>query len=121
MSMLHTFAVNLSTNGCLQAIVNDCEFVGHDREQRASFICNDYDLKMMMFVITRNYMWKLLHLAYPSNPDYLSPVYFLARPQLLTRFSLLSSSSGCEQDSGNGKHQIPSDLVVKSQVADIID
>ena len=40
--MLHTFAVNLSTNGCLQAIVNDCEFVGHDREQRASFICNDY-------------------------------------------------------------------------------
>jgi hypothetical protein len=56
-------AVNLSTNRCLQAVVNHCEFVGHDREQSASFICNDYDLKMAMFVITRNYICKLLHVT----------------------------------------------------------
>jgi len=62
MSIFHTFAINLSTERYLQAVVNDYEFICAQCEQSSFFVCNDCESKMAMFAITRNYVCEFLHL-----------------------------------------------------------
>jgi len=61
MSIFHIFAINLSTERYLQAVVNDYEFICDQCEQRSFFICNDCESKMAMFAITSNYVCEFLH------------------------------------------------------------
>jgi hypothetical protein len=36
-----SFSMIVSRPGCLQAVCNQCEFVGHEREQSAPLVCNE--------------------------------------------------------------------------------
>jgi hypothetical protein len=47
---------------CLQAVCNECEFVGNDREQKALFIFSESEQKNAMFASRSDYVCKLLHL-----------------------------------------------------------
>jgi hypothetical protein len=49
----------MSRGGCLQALCNDCEFVGNDCEQKARLIVNESEQKIAMFASTRDYVCKL--------------------------------------------------------------
>src|SRR4029453_6347748 len=39
----------VSSAGYLQAVRNQCEFVGNDHEQSARFMCNEFEPKNVMF------------------------------------------------------------------------
>ena len=51
----------VSRDRCLQAVCNECEFVGHDRELNVDLVCNESELKNAMFASRGDYVCKLLH------------------------------------------------------------
>ena len=53
----------VSRDRCLQAVGNECEFVGHDHEQNVDLVCNESELKNAMFASRDDYVCKLLHIA----------------------------------------------------------
>jgi hypothetical protein len=54
----------VSRDRCLQAVCNECEFVGHDHEQNVLLVCNESELKNVMFASEGDYVCKLLHLRW---------------------------------------------------------
>ena len=51
-----------SSIGCLQAVGNECESVGNEREQSVSPVCNESEQSNAMFASRGDYVCKLLHL-----------------------------------------------------------
>jgi hypothetical protein len=49
--------------GCLQAVCNQCEFIGNEREQSARLVCNESEQKEALFASRGDYVCKLLHIA----------------------------------------------------------
>jgi hypothetical protein len=58
----------VSSIGCLQAVGNECEFIGNEREQSAPLVCNESERKNVMFASRGEYVCKLLHLTRFSVP-----------------------------------------------------
>jgi hypothetical protein len=56
----------VSSTGCLQAVSNECEFVGNEREQNARLIGNESELTNAMFASRGEYVCKLLQVAAPG-------------------------------------------------------
>ena len=54
----------VSRDRCLQAVCNECEFVGHDREQNVDLVRNESELKNAMFASRGDYVCKLLQVAF---------------------------------------------------------
>jgi hypothetical protein len=52
----------VSSTGCLQAVSNECEFVGNEREQSARLVGNESELTEAMFASKGDYICKLLQL-----------------------------------------------------------
>jgi hypothetical protein len=57
---LAAFAMIASRIGCLQAVGNECEFVGNEREQSVSPVCNESEQRNAMFASRGDYVCKLL-------------------------------------------------------------
>ena len=53
----------VSRIGCLQALCNQCEFVGNDRELSVHHVCNESEQKEAMFASKGDYVCKLLQIA----------------------------------------------------------
>src|SRR5262249_47712622 len=60
---LAAFAMIASRIGCLQAVGNECEFVGHEREQGGSPVCNESEQRNALFASRGDYVCKLLQLT----------------------------------------------------------
>ncbi len=59
----------VSSTGCLQAVCNECEFVGNDCEQSACLVGHESERKDAMFASRGDYVCKLLHLLTESEPN----------------------------------------------------
>ena len=59
-----SFAMIASSTGCLQAVCNECEFVGNEREQSARLMCNESELKNALFASRGDYVCKLLQVPH---------------------------------------------------------
>ena len=57
------FAMIVSSIGCLQAVGNECEFVGNEREQNVSPVCNESEQRNALFASRGDYVCKLLQVA----------------------------------------------------------
>jgi hypothetical protein len=57
---LASLSMIVSRDRCLQAVCNECEFVGHDREQSVHLACNESELKNVMFASRGDDVCKLL-------------------------------------------------------------
>src|SRR5215813_1138097 len=57
---LAAFAMIASSIGCLQAVGHECEFVGHEREQGGSPVCNASEQSNALFASRGDYVCKLL-------------------------------------------------------------
>jgi hypothetical protein len=53
----------VSSRGCLQAVGNQCEFVGDEREQSAPLVCNESERKNVMFASRGDDVCKLLQVT----------------------------------------------------------
>ena len=62
-ALLRPFAMIVSSIGCLQAVGNECEFVGHEREQSVSPGCNAAEQRNALFARRGDYVCKLLQLS----------------------------------------------------------
>ena len=59
---LTAFAMIVSRIGCLQAVGNECEFVGNECEQNGRLVGNESEQTNAMFASRGEYVCKLLHL-----------------------------------------------------------
>src|ERR1043166_263619 len=57
----------VSRRGCLQAVCNQCEFVGNEREQSAPLVCNESEQRNAMFASRGDDVCKLLHVGSRSK------------------------------------------------------
>ena len=53
--------MSVSRAGCLQAVGNQCEFIGNEHEQKAHLVGNEFELENALFASRGDYVCKLLH------------------------------------------------------------
>jgi hypothetical protein len=70
---LPAFSMIVSRRGCLQAVGNECEFVGHEREQNGRFVGNESERTNAMFASRGAYVCKLLQIRVNRLPQHNAP------------------------------------------------